>query len=73
MTNKGLNLMDLIFNLNSFTPLGSVQDIGLLVVRIIFGITFLYYGQFKIRDLKSIAEDYEEARQLTGPLLFLVV
>jgi len=36
------------------------QDLALLVVRIIFGITFLYYGRYKIRDLKQNARDFVE-------------
>lgn len=47
-------------SLNSLTPLADVSDAILLVVRIIFGITFIYYGRSKIKNLKSNAADFEE-------------
>lgn len=49
-----------ISSLNSLAPLADIDDIILLMVRFIFGITFIYYGQSKIRDLKSNAEDFEK-------------
>ena len=51
--------MEFLQNLNSLTPLASVQDIVLLIVRIIFGATFFFYGWPKLKDLKSNASDFE--------------
>lgn len=45
--------------LNSFVPLAPVSGIALFIVRLIFGITFIYYGWPKIKDLKSNARDFE--------------
>lgn len=47
-----------ISSLNSLAPLANIDEIFLLIVRIIFGITFIYYNRFKIRDLRSNAEDF---------------
>jgi len=47
-------------SLNSLTPLTDAGDIILLVVRIIFGTTFIYYGRHKIKNLKSNAADFEK-------------
>ncbi|MFQ5575437.1 MAG: DoxX family protein [Anaerolineae bacterium] len=47
-----------LISLNSLAPLASLSDIVLLVVRLIFGITFIYYGRHKIKDLKSNANDF---------------
>ena len=49
-----------ISSLNSLAPLADIDDLILLIVRLIFGITFIYYGQSKIRDLKSNAGDFEK-------------
>ncbi|MDX1607822.1 MAG: DoxX family protein [Candidatus Spechtbacterales bacterium] len=35
-------------------------DIALFVARVIAGITMMYYGQLKIRDLKKNARDFVE-------------
>jgi uncharacterized membrane protein YphA (DoxX/SURF4 family) len=45
----------------NYAPLAAfgVGNIGLLVVRVLFGVIFLYYGLPKIRDLKSNASDFE--------------
>lgn len=50
--------MELLLDLNALAPLAPIQDIVLLLVRIIFGTTFLYYGWPKLKDLKSNAEDF---------------
>lgn len=52
--------MDSFTNLNSLAPLDQFVDIVLLVVRIVFGIVFLYYGYPKLKDLKSNANDFEQ-------------
>ncbi len=44
---------------NNFTPLGNYSDYFILITRIIFGAVFLYYGRFKIKDLKQNAKDFE--------------
>lgn len=56
--------MDILSLAQSFTLPPHVADIALLLVRIIFGVTFFYYGQFKIRDLKSNARTFEEVHGL---------
>ncbi len=48
-----------IFTLNSLALLAPIDDIILLVVRIIFGVTFFYYGWPKLKDLKNNAGDFE--------------
>jgi putative oxidoreductase len=48
-----------IFTLNSLALLAPIEDIVLLVVRIIFGVIFFYYGWPKLKDLKSNASDFE--------------
>ncbi|MDZ7725965.1 MAG: DoxX family protein [Candidatus Campbellbacteria bacterium] len=40
-------------------PLASMSDLVLLVVRIIAGVTMIYYGWPKIKDLKANARDFE--------------
>lgn len=35
------------------------ENIALLVVRILFGVIFIYYGWPKLKDLKSNAKDFE--------------
>lgn len=47
-------------SLNELAPLAQLQNIVLLVVRIIFALVFLYYGWPKLKDLKSNARDFEE-------------
>ena len=56
--------MDILSLAQNFTLPAHIAEIALLVVRIIFGVTFFYYGQFKIRDLKSNARDFEEVHGL---------
>lgn len=48
-----------IHSLNQLTPLANFGDLTLLIARIIFGITFIYYGRPKIMNLKSNASDFE--------------
>ncbi len=45
--------------LNNITPLADISGYILLFVRIIFGVIFLYYGRFKIKDLKQNAKDFD--------------
>lgn len=42
-----------------FAPLASYSDFILLVVRIILGVTMIYYGLPKVLDLKSNANDFK--------------
>lgn len=48
-----------INSLNQLTPLSDASDLALLIVRIIFGVTFIYYGRPKIMNLKTNASDFE--------------
>lgn len=55
--------MDTLLDINNFAPLAetaALQDLTLLVVRILFGGIFLYYGLPKIKDLQSNATDFEQ-------------
>ena len=52
--------MDSFSNLSSLAPLDQFGDIVLLIVRVLFGIVFLYYGYPKLKDLKSNAKDFEQ-------------
>jgi len=47
-----------LLSLNALAPLAGIGDIALLVVRILFGVTFFYYGWPKLKDLRSNAEDF---------------
>lgn len=53
--------MDTIIDISAWTPLSGdgLQDLTLLIIRLIFGITFIYYGWPKLKDLKSNADDFE--------------
>lgn len=50
--------MALLSGLNDLALLADVKDIALLVPRIIFGVTFFYYGWPKLKNLRSNAEDF---------------
>lgn len=52
--------MDQLVDISGYTPLSGdvLEDIALLVIRIIFGITFIYYGWPKLKDLRSNAQDF---------------
>ena len=52
--------MDSFSNLSSLAPLDQFGDIVLLIIRVLFGIVFLYYGYPKLKDLKSNAKDFEQ-------------
>ena len=41
-------------------PLIYVKDAALLVIRIILGITMIYYGWFKIKDMKANAKSFDK-------------
>ncbi len=56
--------MDLLAQINSFRLAVPSSDIAILIARIILGITFFYYGKFKIRDLKQNSKDFEEVHGL---------
>ena len=45
-------MMQLLFSVDPF------PDLALLTARVIFSITFLYYGWPKIKDLKANAQDF---------------
>jgi len=45
---------------NNLTPLANYSNYFILIVRIILGSVFLYYGSFKIKDLKQNAKDFEK-------------
>lgn len=51
--------MDAILTLNGTNLLSDFSSLALLIVRIIFAITFFYYGWPKLKDLKSNAKDFE--------------
>jgi putative oxidoreductase len=57
-------------------PLAGVADVVLLVVRVIMGVTLVYYGWPKIRDPKKNAADFEKIGfrpgWLWGTLILLV-
>jgi putative oxidoreductase len=46
-------MMEVLLN-----PMSGLQDIGLLIVRLVMGIVFIYYGWPKIKNLKSNAADF---------------
>ena len=52
--------MDFILSLNNLKLLSDFSGIALLVVRIIFAVTFVNYGWPKIKELKANAKDFEE-------------
>lgn len=56
--------MELLAILDNFTLSADLSGIALLIVRAIFGVTFFYYGQFKIRDLKGNAKTFEDVHGL---------
>lgn len=56
--------MNFLALLQNFTLPSPLRDAVLLLARIIFGVTFFYYGQFKLRDLKQNARDFEEVHGL---------
>jgi uncharacterized membrane protein YphA (DoxX/SURF4 family) len=43
----------------AWTPLASFADEVLLVIRLIMGVTMVYYGWPKVRDPKKNAADFE--------------
>lgn len=51
--------METIISLNGLAPLAGFQNVVLLAVRILFGVTFFYYGWPKLKDLRSNARDFE--------------
>ncbi len=52
--------MELLAFLENFRLGSPLSDIALLVARVILGVTFIYYGQFKWRDMRQNAEDFEK-------------
>ena len=51
--------MDILSTLNDYTLAAPSSDVVLLIARIIIGITFIYYGWPKLKDLRQNAEDFE--------------
>ena len=41
-------------------PLAGFSDVVLLIIRIIMGVTMIYYGWPKVRDPKKNAKDFEQ-------------
>lgn len=52
--------MEFLTQIDNFRLAAPLSDIALLVARIIMGVTFFYYGRYKIRDLRQNARDFEE-------------
>ena len=52
--------MDFLAQIEAFRLAAPLSDIALLIARLIMGITFFYYGRYKIRDLGQNAKDFEE-------------
>lgn len=52
--------MDFLAQIEAFRLATPLSDIALLIARLIMGITFFYYGRYKIRDLSQNAKDFEE-------------
>ncbi len=46
-------------DITTFNPLSGYYDYFILIVRIIYGILFFYYGKDKIKNLKQNAKDFE--------------
>ncbi len=44
----------------SYQPLSSFTDLVLLLVRTVIGVTMMYYGRRKFKDLKKNAENFEK-------------
>lgn len=51
--------MDILSILNDYTLAAPSSDAVILIARIIIGITFIYYGWPKLRDLRQNAKDFE--------------
>ncbi len=52
--------MEFLALLEDFKLAQPLSDIALLIARIVLGVTFIYYGQFKWKDMKQNAKDFEE-------------
>lgn len=52
--------MDILSALDNFTLSAAYSDVAILAARIIVGITFLYYGWPKLKDLAQNARDFEK-------------
>ncbi|NJL94760.1 MAG: DoxX family protein [Anaerolineae bacterium] len=54
--------MDQLTEASAWAPLAAdgLSDVVLLLVRVIFGIIYLYYGIPKLRDLAKNAQDFEQ-------------
>jgi len=52
--------MDFFALLENFRLEQPLSDVALLIARIILGVTFIYYGQFKWKDIKQNAKDFEK-------------
>lgn len=52
--------MDFLSMLDNFAFSAPLSDVAILVARIIFGVTFFYYGWPKLRDLRQNAKDFEQ-------------
>jgi putative oxidoreductase len=62
--------MEFLALLENFRLGPPLSDIASLIARIILGVTFIYYGHFKWKDLKQNAKDFDEIHGLRPGWLF---
>ncbi len=62
--------MEILGFLENFRLGPPISDLAALLARIILGVTFIYYGQFKWKDIRQNARDFEEIHGLKPGWLF---
>ena len=61
------------YMLIQYAPLSGASDVVLLLIRVVMGVIFLYFGWPKLKDLKSNATDFENMGFRSGWLFGTLV